>query len=110
MSMVLNEEQTLLKDTAREFCKESAPVSALRKLRDDQDETGFSRDLWQQMVELGWAGILIPEEYGGLGFGYVGLGAILEETGRTLVASPLVSTVLLSGSAVTLGGTEEQDR
>lgn len=108
--MVLNEEQTLLKDTAKEFCKENAPVSALRKLRDDRDETGFSRDLWQQMVELGWAGILIPEEYDGLDFGYVGLGVILEETGRTLVASPLVATVLLGGSAVTLGGTEEQKK
>lgn len=108
--MVLNEEQTLLKDTAREFCKENAPVSALRKLRDDRDETGFSRDLWQQMVELGWAGIVIPEEYDGLDFGYVGLGAILEETGRTLVASPLIATVLLGGSAVTLGGTEEQKK
>ncbi len=110
MSMVLNEEQNLLKDSAKDFCRDNAPVAALRKLRDEKDEIGFSRELWQQMVELGWAGIPFKEEYGGLEFGYGGLGVVLEETGRTLVASPLVSTVLLCGSAIQLGGTEEQKK
>jgi len=60
--MVLNEEQNLLKDSAKDFCRDNAPVSELRKLRDNKDETGFSRDLWRQMVELGWAGIPFKEE------------------------------------------------
>ncbi len=60
------------------------------------------------MVELGWAGMTFPEAYGGFDFGYGGLGVILEETGKTLVSSPLISTVLLSGSAINIGGTEAQ--
>lgn len=108
MAMVLTEEQTLLKDSAREFVKEKGPVSALRKLRDDKDETGFDRALWKEMADMGWAGIIFPEEFGGLDFGYQGLGIVLEETGRTLVASPLVSTVLTCGTAVMLGGSTEQ--
>ncbi|MGB0921136.1 MAG: acyl-CoA dehydrogenase family protein [Alphaproteobacteria bacterium] len=108
MAMVLNEEQQLLKDSAREFVKEKSPIAALRKLRDDEDATGFDRALWKEMAEMGWAGIIFPEEFGGLDFGYQGLGIVLEETGRTLAASPLVSTVLTCGTAVLLGGSEAQ--
>jgi len=108
MGMVLTEEQMLLKDSARHFVAEKAPVKALRTLRDADDGSGFDRDLWAQMVEMGWAGIIFPEEFGGLDFGYQGLGLVLEETGRTLVASPLVSTVLTCGSLIMLGGSEAQ--
>jgi len=108
MGMVLTEEQGMLRDAAREFVRDRSPVSALRKVRDDADEAGFSRALWQEMVELGWSGILIPEEFGGADFGFQGLGVVLEETGRTLVASPLISTVVLGGSAISLGGSDAQ--
>lgn len=108
MPLVLNEEQRLLKDTAKEFLNSSAPVSALRKLRDEKNETGYDSALWKQMVELGWASMVLPEEYDGLDFGYMGLGAVIEETGRTLTASPLFSTVVLGASAIVLGGTNEQ--
>ncbi len=108
MGFVLTEEQTLLRDSAREFLAEKAPVLAFRKLRDEKDETGFSRALWTEMVKMGWAGITIPETYGGLDFGFQGLTLVLEEAGKTLTASPLVSTVLLGAQAVTLGGSEEQ--
>ena len=67
MSLILTEEQALLKETAAEFLQEKAPVPHLRELRDRQDETGFSRSLWKEMSELGWAGILLPEEFGGSG-------------------------------------------
>jgi len=110
MALLLNEEQTLLKDSACDFITETAPVSSLRQLRDDSDETGFSKDLWKKMVDMGWAGICIPEEFGGLDFGFVGLGVVLEETGRTLAASPLVSSILLSATAITLGGNDEQKK
>ena len=106
MSLVLTEEQQLLRETAREFVGERAPVSALRELRDTNDATGFSRDLWKEMAELGWAGVPFSEDLGGAGLGYAELGIILEETGRSLVASPLVSTVLLGASSVLLGGNE----
>ena len=110
MALALTEEQQLLKQTALDFFKEKAPVKALRGLRDAKDATGFSRDLWREMAALGWAGILFPEEYGGSDFGYLGLGLVLEAAGRTLAATPLVSTVLLGGSAVMLAGSEAQRR
>ena len=108
MPLVLNEEQNMLKDSARDFCSKKMPITQLRKLRDSRDETGFSRESWQEMVELGWAGIAIPEALGGLGFGYLGLGVVMEEMGRTLAASPMMSTAVLGATAIQLAGTDEQ--
>ncbi len=106
MALALNEEQQLLKDTAREFLAEHAPVTALRKLRDEGDATGYDRQLWRQMSELGWAGMVLPEAYGGLAFGFVGLGAVIEESGHTLAASPLFATVVLGASLIELAADE----
>lgn len=108
MPLVLNEEQNMLKDAAKDFCANSTPISQLRRLRDDKDESGFDRDTWQQMVELGWAGITIPEEFGGLGFGHMGMGVVMEECGRTLAASPLFATAVLGANVILHGGSEEQ--
>src|SRR5689334_17118089 len=99
---VLNEEQSMIRDGAK------SPVSAFRKLRDDGSGDGFDRKVWAEMAEMGWAGILIPEAYGGTGLGYLTLGLVLEETGRTLTASPLVSTALTATTALLLGGSEAQ--
>jgi acyl-CoA dehydrogenase len=110
MTLALSEEQELLRDTAREFITEKSPVTALRELRDKQDATGFSRDLWKEMAGLGWVGITFPEEYGGSDLGYAELGVVLEECGRTLVAQPFLSTVLLAGNALLLGGSELQKK
>ncbi len=106
--MILTEDQNILKDTAKEFCSEKAPISQLRKLRDDESPTGFDDETWKAMVELGWAAIPFPENYGGLEFGYKGLGVVTEETGRTLAASPLFSTVWVSGTAIDIGGSDAQ--
>ncbi|WP_101757575.1 acyl-CoA dehydrogenase family protein [Oceanicoccus sp. KOV_DT_Chl] len=108
MALVLNEEQRLLKDTSKEFLTANAPVEALRQLRDSNDPIGYSKSLWTQMVELGWASIILPEAYDGLDFGFMGLGAIIEESGHTLTASPLFSTVVLGASALILGGNDQQ--
>lgn len=108
MSLVLNEDQQLLQDSAKSFCQENAPVSQLRKLRDTKNSTGFDPVLWQQMAALGWAGMAVPEAYGGFEFGYGGLGVVLEETGRNLVCSPLLATVLLGASAINILGNEQQ--
>jgi len=108
MALVLNEEQRLLQDTAKNFLAANAPVEALRTLRDERDVTGYSAELWQTMAELGWAGIILPEEYGGLDFGFMGLGVVLEETGRTLTASPLFASVVVGASAILLGGNSSQ--
>ena len=108
MGLVLTEEQELLQQTAREFVKERSPVAKLRELRDSQDRVGFSRELWKEMAELGWVGIVYPEEYGGAGLGCAELGLVLEECGRQLVAEPFLSTVLLGWSAVLRAGNETQ--
>ncbi|HAD26037.1 MAG TPA: acyl-CoA dehydrogenase [Alphaproteobacteria bacterium] len=106
MALVLNEDQQQLKDAAHAFIQDKSPVSALRKLRDEENPDGFDRALWAEMVELGWPGIIIPEEFGGSEFGYTGLGVVLQEMGRTLTASPMVSTVLIGASAYMLGASD----
>jgi len=108
MPLVINEEQLMLKNSAKEFCKSKSPVEALRKLRDEKNPMGFESNVWKEMTEMGWSSLTIPEAYGGLDFGYTGLGQILEETGRTLTASPLVSTVLLGTTTLLLAGSENQ--
>ena len=108
MTMILNEEQTMLKDSAKEFCANNTPIAQLRKLRDENSADGFDRGAWQAMAELGWAAIPFPEAFGGLDFGYKGLGVVTEETGRTLAASPLFATVWLGGTALNKGGSEAQ--
>lgn len=108
MALVLNEEQRQLRDSARGFLAGNAPVTALRKLRNERDALGYSPDLWRQMAELGWASIILPEEYGGLAFGFTGLGVVLEECGRTLAASPMFASAVVGASTVLLGGTPQQ--
>ncbi|MCG8465450.1 MAG: acyl-CoA dehydrogenase family protein, partial [Xanthomonadales bacterium] len=81
MALVLNEEQQLLKESAEGFFAEKAPVSALRQLRDDKSETGYDPALWQEMSEMGFAGLLADEDMGGTGFGYVGAGIVAEAMG-----------------------------
>ncbi|MFB0874916.1 MULTISPECIES: acyl-CoA dehydrogenase family protein [unclassified Sphingobium] len=105
---VLTEEQSILRDQARAWCQKRAPVSAYRAIRDAADPCGYDPALFAEMVEMGWTGVIAPESCGGSDFGYLSLGFILEETGRTLVASPLVASALGAGSALILGGSDEQ--
>ena len=108
MALVLSEEQTMLKDMAKDFFAEQVPVTNFRKLRDDEDENGYDKEVWQQIVELGFAGILIPEEQGGTGFGPMGLGIVMKEAGRTLAATPLYATAVLGAGLVLKAGSEAQ--
>ena len=108
MALVLNEDQELLAQTARDFVRTNSPISRLRALRDAQDSVGFSRDVWQEMAQLGWAGILIPEEYGGAGMGLADIAVVLEAVGRNLAPEPFLSTVLLGGQLLAHAGSPEQ--
>ncbi|WP_230629727.1 acyl-CoA dehydrogenase family protein [Sphingomonas sp. Leaf37] len=108
MPLYLNAEQTMLRDTAKDFVAEHAPVSHLRALRDANDATGFSRDLWKQFAEMGLNGILIPEAQGGLGLGHVEAGVVLEEIGRNLSPSPFLTTAVAAVEA--LKGSAQADR
>jgi alkylation response protein AidB-like acyl-CoA dehydrogenase len=105
---VLTEEQTMLRDAAKSWTQDTSPVSALRRLRDSGSGAPFDPALWAQMGEMGWAGVVVPEDHGGSAFGYLSLGLVLEETGRNLAASPLVSTALTGASALVLGGSDAQ--
>jgi alkylation response protein AidB-like acyl-CoA dehydrogenase len=108
MALVLNEEQSMLRDSARGLISDKAPVSHLRQLRDAKDATGFSRDLWKAFVEMGFSGLLVPEEFGGSGLGCVEAGVVMEEIGRTLMPSPFLSTAVLAASALARGGSAAQ--
>ncbi|MGM4895157.1 acyl-CoA dehydrogenase family protein [Tardiphaga sp. 839_C3_N1_4] len=103
MPLLLNEEQTMLRDSARGFIGDKAPVGHFRQLRDSKDATGFSRDYWRVFSEMGFAGLLVPEAFGGSGLGAVEAGVVMEEIGRTLMPSPFFSTAVLGVSALNRG-------
>ena len=108
MKLILNEEQNYLKETALSFVSEKTPVSHLRGLRDSDDQLCWDKEIWSEMVKLGWSGILIPEEYGGSNFGLTGMSVILQECGKTLTPSPLFASGVLGATALTKFGSEEQ--
>jgi alkylation response protein AidB-like acyl-CoA dehydrogenase len=108
MALVLTEEQSMLRDSARGLISDKAPVSHLRQLRDAKDETGFSRELWKNFAEMGFSGLLIPEQFGGSGLGSVEAGILMEEIGRSLMPSPFLATSVLAASALARGGSEAQ--
>ena len=108
MALVLNEEQVMLRDSAAGYLGENATVAHLRALRDESSERGFDDGVWSQMAEMGWAGIAIDEAFGGLGYGYTGLGLVLEQVGRNLSASPLQSTVLIGATVIAELGSDAQ--
>jgi len=105
---VLNEEQSMLRDAAKSWTQEKSPVTAFRKMRDSGVEIGYDAKAWNEMAEMGWAGVIIPEEHGGSAFGYLSIGLILEELGRNLAASPLIASGVGAASALVLGGSDAQ--
>ena len=108
MKLILNEEELYLKETAKNFAENTTPVNHFRSLRDNEDPQLWSKDVWKEMVELGWSGILIPEEYGGSDFGLTGICTILQECGKTLAPSPLFATGVLGAYALTHFGNDTQ--
>jgi len=107
--VVLTEEQSIFRDSAKSWVADRAPVASLRRLRDEGGSaSGYDPATWRDMAAMGWTGVIIPEELGGSDFGCRSLGLVLEETGRTLTASPLLSTSLAAASALILGGTATQ--
>ncbi len=108
MDFSLSEEQEMLKSMARDFLEKECPVSLVREM--EEDEKGYSPDLWHKMAELGWLGLPFPEEYGGSGGSFLDLTVLLEEMGRALLPGPFVPTVVLCGLPILAEGTEEQKR
>jgi acyl-CoA dehydrogenase len=108
VQLVLTEDQELIQKTALDFIEEKSPIRRMRELRDKQDPVRFSKALWKEMAELGWLGIAFPESVGGSGLGLAELAVVLEAAGRALAPEPFLSTLLLGGQSVLLGGTEAQ--
>ncbi len=108
MNFTLSEEQEMVKTMARDFLTDKCPKTLLREL--EQDEKGYSPELWQEMVELGWMGLVFPEEYGGSGMTFLDLVVLLEEIGRASMPGPLISTLVLGGLPILNEGTDEQKK
>lgn len=108
MDFGLNEEQEMLKTMARDFFTNECPKTHVREMMDD--EKGYSPELWKKMAELGFLGLVIPEEYGGTGGNFIDLMVLMQEMGRAVLPSPFISTVLLAGIPLLAAGTEEQKK
>jgi alkylation response protein AidB-like acyl-CoA dehydrogenase len=106
MNFELDEEQVMLKTSARDFLEEECPKKLVRAMM--EDEKGYSPDLWKKTADLGWLGLTFPEEYGGVGSSFLDLVVLLEECGRALMPGPLVSTVVLAGHPILAAGSTAQ--
>ena len=106
MDFSLNEEQTILRDMARNFLAKECPKSLVKEI--SKDEKGYSPLLWSKMAELGWMGFIFPEKYGGMEGSFLDLTVLIEEMGRACLPSPFFSTVILGGISLLEGGNEEQ--
>jgi alkylation response protein AidB-like acyl-CoA dehydrogenase len=108
MDFALSEQQEMLRNTARDFLAKECPKSLVREM--EQDEKGYSPELWKKMAELGWMGLVFPEAYGGSGLSSLDFTTLLEEMGRALVPGPFLSTVVCGGLTILRWGSEEQKR
>lgn len=109
MSMFkLSPEQTLLRDAANGYTLRKLPTSHMRQVRDRKSPRGYDEAVWAEIAAMGWTGAVIGEDHGGVGFGYLGAGLVLEAMGRTLAPSPFLSTAVIAASALQLGGSAAQ--
>ena len=108
MALILNEDEKLLSESADGFFGEKAPIAALRKLRDERSEDGIDRALWAEMAAMGFAGVMIPEEHGGVDMGHMAAGLIAMEMGKNLTASPFLSSAVLAATGIKTAGSDAQ--
>jgi alkylation response protein AidB-like acyl-CoA dehydrogenase len=108
MNLDLTEEQEMLRTSARDFLTKECPKTMVRKL--EEDEKGYSPELWYKMAELGWMGLVLPEQYNGMGMGFMDLVILLQEMGRNILPGPFFSTVVMGSLPILNAGTEEQKK
>mgnify|MGYP001170354487 FL=1 len=106
MDLNFTDEQQMLKDMTREFLEAECPKALVRSM--EHDDFGYPEELWSKMAELGWMGLVFPEEYGGAEFAFEDMAILLEEMGRAILPGPFFSTVVLCGQAILDSGTKEQ--
>jgi len=108
MDFALSEEQEMLRNSARDFLTKECPKTLIRQM--ETDEKGFPANLWKGMADLGWMGLVYPEQYGGSGMTFLDLAVLIEELGRAIVPSPFLSTVVYCGLPILAAGTDEQKK
>src|SRR6266446_4426755 len=108
MNFGFNDEQELLRSTARKFFENECGSDTVRRLMETPE--GISPDLWTKLAEQGWLGLVYPEAYDGMGLGLVDLVVLMEEMGRAVVPGPYFSAVLLGGLAIAEAGSEAQKK
>ncbi len=108
MDLALDETQQMLKNSARDFLSRECTTDVVRAM--EKDERGYSTELWDQMVTLGWTGLPFPEEHGGTAASFLDLAVLVEEMGRALAPVPFLSTVVLGGLTVMEAGNDDQRR
>ena len=108
MDFGFSEEQEMLRSSVKEFLEQECPVTYTRQMMDN--DTGYSEEKWKKMAELGWQGLIFPEEYGGSGLNMVDMVVVLEEMGKTVLPGPFFSTVILGGLGILLGGSKAQKK
>ena len=106
MDLGLSEVQQMLKSSAEEFLSQECPLTLVREM--EENDKGYTDELWRKMVSLGWTGLAFPEQYGGAGASFLDLAVLLEQMGRALVPSPFFATVVLGGLTVLDAGTDSQ--
>jgi alkylation response protein AidB-like acyl-CoA dehydrogenase len=106
MDFGFSEEQEMLRQSARDFFAKEAPMTYVRRMMDD--ERGFTDAVWKKMGELGWMGLILPEQYGGSGMDFVDLVVVLEEMGRVVLPGPYFWTAVVGGTALLEGGSAAQ--
>ncbi|MCH8827053.1 MAG: acyl-CoA/acyl-ACP dehydrogenase [Chloroflexi bacterium] len=106
MDLGLNEAQQMLKNSAREFLDAECPTTYVREM--EEDERGYSPEMWRKVAEQGWLGLIFPEQYGGFGMNFLDLSILLEEAGRVMLPGPMFSTVVMGGMTILDAGSDEQ--
>jgi alkylation response protein AidB-like acyl-CoA dehydrogenase len=105
MDFGFSEEQEMLRQSVREFLDGECEMTYVRRMM--EDDRGYSVDQWKNMAELGWMGLVLPEEHGGAGLSMVDLVVVLEEMGRVVMPGPFLASVVLGGMAIDLGASAE---
>ncbi len=108
MNLTLTQDEKMLADMAKKFVSQRAKVGRIRQLRDDPDSSGHDPSLWREMAELGWLGLNLPEDAGGLGMSFFELCTVLEQVGKNIMPEPFYATVLLGAPLVAKLGTDAQ--
>jgi len=106
MNLDFSEEQLMLRESARDFLSKRLPKKTVKELEESQ--SGYSPEMWKEMADLGWMGLVLPEKYGGAGMAFLDLAVLLEEIGRACLPGPFFSTVVLGALPILAFGTEEQ--